>query len=175
MKRNKAKELGAEYLRKFDAAKKKKQLEAQGRKKDRVKTIKPKKLEYLKSCELPATQKQIDYIEVLVKRSTRKYDYNFERDKYTLSIGVAVKFIEALLAGEDFKVCKHKLCQPTVAPVKVIPPMVVELNECLTDKEKLEWFKRMMVEDKERLNMFRRMMVEDEYQKEYQCYDVDEQ
>lgn len=64
-------------------------------------------LSKLRDGDIPATQKQIDYIEVLLAKSQKTYDYYYPRDKYRLSSGKAGAFIQAIGKQEDFSFNCH--------------------------------------------------------------------
>ena len=61
----------------------------------------------LRDGNTPASQKQINQIEVLLSKSKKKYDYYFPRDKYRLSQDKAGAFIQAIGKQQDFSFNTH--------------------------------------------------------------------
>lgn len=88
---------GQQYLNKINSDKKKKKLKAEKNHRKQYQAMK-----FLRNGDKPATQKQIDYIEVLIKNSKKKYDYYYPRDKYGLSEKIAGAFIGAIISQSDF-------------------------------------------------------------------------
>jgi hypothetical protein len=82
-------------------------LKSMGKTKPKVSNKSHKALSKLRDGDIPATQKQIDYIEVLLAKSQKTYDYYYPRDKYRLSSGKAGAFIQAIGKQEDFSFNCH--------------------------------------------------------------------
>jgi hypothetical protein len=57
----------------------------------------------------PATQKQIRYINLLLKKSKKKYDYFYPRDKYIMNSKMAGSFIGAIRNQTDFSFNMHRI------------------------------------------------------------------
>lgn len=93
---------GQDYLSNFDAQKKKKkEVKRLAKYKARLKQ-QSQAMTKLKNGKTPASQKQIDYIEYLLSQSKRKYDWNYQRDKYVLSQKMAGAFIQAIKTQKEF-------------------------------------------------------------------------